>query len=240
MIYNYPCLYDYLKEDSVLIECVSSIFTTIGNASSVLFNNYDAELYSELAFSYYYERYKRPLTVLYSHLIKDVDLTDGDAIKAFFAHVGKVAYSRFGSNWEKVYTAYFNGVYNPLENYDMTQTRTPLLDTTNTTSRKQETKIETNGSTSIVPFNDTEPTLTGESKGDSTTTEDKTKNEVESSITERGTDTLTRHGNIGVMSSQDLLRQEIDIRKLDFQKLIFRDLDKILLRNYYGGECWPL
>ena len=240
MIYDYPCLYDYLKDDDILIECVSKIFAYVKGASTQIFQDLDNELISELAFTYYYGRYKRPLTTLYYHKIKVLDLTDTEAVEAFFTHVGKVAYSRFGANWEAIYKAYFATPYKPLENYDMEQKRTPLLDTTNTTSRKQETKVETKGSTSIVPFNDDEPTLTGETFGDSTTTEDKTKNEIVGKIEERGTDTLTRHGNIGVTTSQQMLQSELDLRKLDFQKRIFDDLDKIIVRNYYDGEEWIL
>jgi hypothetical protein len=246
MQFDYPCLYDYIKEDFTLIACVQSIFDEIQTesqtASGHVFEDYDAELKSELAFSYYFERAKRPLKVLYFQYCKNaVDWADTDSIKSFFTHLGKVAYSRFGANWESIYKAYFLTAYKPLENYDMEQVRTPLLDTTNTTTRKQETKVETSGKTSVVPFNSTTPTLTGESEGDSTTTEDKTKNEVEGTITERGTDTLTRRGNIGVMSSQRLLTEELELRKLDFVKRVFEDIDKVLLRSYMpGGNPWIL
>lgn len=240
MIYDYPCLYDYMKDETALISSVENIFRKIASSSSVLFVDYDAEQFAELGFSYYYERYKRPLKVLYYHVIKAVDFTDALAVKAFFERIGKAAYTRFGANWESIYKAYFQTAYKPLENYDMEQTRTPLLDTTDTQTRKQETKTETNAKASVVPFNETESTLTSETEGDATTTEDKLKNEIVNKREERGSDKLTRHGNIGVTTSQQMLQSELDLRKLDFQKRIFADIDKILLRDYYGGECWPL
>ena len=228
----YPALIDYIKDANIAY--VDEIFKEIQTESEVIFEDYDAELFEELAYSFYYANYKKPLKVLYYHKFVELDVSVVTNVQNIFKHIGKVAYSRFGDNWKKIYQAYFVDAYNPLENYDMTQTRTPLLDTTLTTTRKQETKTETSGSTSIVPFNDSQPTLTGESSGDSTTTEDKTKNEIESTNQERGTDTLTRHGNIGVTTSQQMLQSELDLRKMDFINRVFKDIETIVFRDF-----WP-
>ena len=241
MNFEYPALLDYIKDDDDLIATVSKIFETIQTASGTIFQGYDTELIDELGQQYYFEKRDRPLKTLYAHKCEGVDWSTSAAPETLFAHVGKVAYSRYGENWERIYTAYFSAEYNPLENYDMTQTRTPNLNTNTTAKRKQETTVNTSGSTSIVPFNETQPTLTGQTSGDSVTTEDNTKNEIETDTSETGTDTLTRHGNIGVTTSQQMLQSELDLRKLDFIKMIFRDIDRVLFRNYYGrGEFWPL
>lgn len=242
MLYSYPCLYDYIKEDISLIDCVTAIFDEIKTLSGVIFSAYDSELLREMGYGYYYERYKRPLKVLYDRYCKNsVDWTDSDSVEAFFKHIAKVAYNRFGGNWERIYNAYFILTYNPLENYDMTQTRTPDLDYDTKVNRDQSTKVETDAKTKVVPFNATNPTLTGESEGESTTTEAAENNEISTHTDETGTDTLTRHGNIGVTTSQQMLQSELDLRRLDFQKLIFDDLDKVLLRNYMPyGDFFPL
>lgn len=229
----YPSLSDYIKEANISL--VEQIFKQIATLSDDIFDDYSSDMFEELGDTFYYDNYRKPLKVLYYHRFKTLDVTDTPTAVAFFKHIGEVAYTRFGANWEAIYKAYFLTTYKPLENYDMEQVRTPLLDTTNTTTRKQDTKVETGGTTSVVPFNSTTPTQTGASTGESETTEEKTKNEIEGKVEERGTDTLTRHGNIGVTTSQMMLQSELDLRKLDFQKLIFRDIEKILFRDY-----WPV
>jgi len=230
----FPTLEDYIKNDESLIASVAEIFSEIATLSTKIFANFDNELLQEMAHEFYFANYRKPLKILYYNYCKNIDWTDAEEVSNFFKHIGKVGYNKFSRNWETIYDAYFLTTYKPLENYDMEQVRTPLLDTTNTTTRKQDTKVETGGTTSIVPFNSTEETKTGASTGDSETTEEKTKNEIESSLTERGTDTLTRHGNIGVTTSQQMLESELNLRKLDFQKRIFRDVESIIFRDY-----WP-
>ena len=238
----YPCLYDYIKDDFATIAATQAIFDKIKELSSHIFADYDNELLSELAFSYYYERAHRPLKVLYYQYAQNVvDWEDTDSITNFFEHLGKVAYSRFGDNWEKIYNVYFIEQYKPLENYSMLQERTPDLAYGTTTNRKQDTKVDTSGKTKVVPFNSSSSVLTGESEGDSETTEEKTKNEIESSSTETGKETLTRAGNIGVTTSQQMLQSELDLRKLDFVKRIFADIDRVLLRDYVPyDDYFPL
>lgn len=231
---NYPCLRDYIKDDDTLIACVGSIFSTIGTLSSDIFADYDADLISEMAYTYYYERAERPLKVLYWKYCEGVDWTNDTSVKAFFARIAKVAYSRYGSNWEKIYKAYFLTDYKPLNNYDMTQVRTPNLTTDTDLDRKQDTNVTTGSTQSAVPFNETEPTQTGATTGSSETTEESAKNHIDTKTTETGTDTLTREGNIGVTTSQQMLQAELDLRKYDFWGRVFKDIDSVILRSYWG------
>lgn len=238
MTYSYPCLKDYFKDDYNLYQHFSAIFSQIATLSGDIWEDFDNELFSEMGMEYYLERHERPLKVLYWHYLENgaVDFEDSTSIVAFMTHIAKVAYNRFGHNWEAIYEAYFLTQYKPLENYDMEQKRTPDLDYETKTNRDQKTHVDTSGKTKVVPFNASTSTLTGESEGDSETTESKLYNEIIAHTDETGTDTLTRHGNIGVTTSQQMLQSELDLRKLDFQKIIFRDIDKILLRNYYPLE----
>ena len=226
-------LYHYIKDDTALIACIDSLFGTIITLSGNIFADYDSELISEMSYEYYYQKRLFPLKKLYEVYSENaVDWTDDDSVKGFFAHIAKVAYARYGENWEKIYNAYFVLTYNPLENYDMEQVRTPNLTTDTDIDRKQDTKVETGAKTKVVPFNASTSTLTGETTGDSETTEELAKNHIDQATTETGTDTLTRHGNIGVTTSQQMLQSELDLRKLDFQKRIFEDISRVMLRNY--------
>lgn len=235
----YPCLYKYLRDDENLILLVSNIFKNIKTLSdNVIFKDYDDDLFDELGLTYYYERYKRPLKVLYSILISKVDFTDSTKVGTFFSKIGKVAFARYGDNWLDIWNAYFLTDYKPLENYSMVQERKPDLKYKGKTSREQDTKIETSGTTSSVPFNETESTLVGETSGDSETTEQKASNYIESENSETGKEALTRSGNIGVTTSQQMLQSELDLRKLDFVKRVFEDVDSIILRDFYPCYEW--
>ena len=39
---------------------------------------------------------------------------------------------------------------------------------------------------------------------------------------------MTRSGNIGVVSSQQMIQSELDLRRQNFADILFRDLDKLL------------
>lgn len=48
--------------------------------------------------------------------------------------------------------------------------------------------------------------------------------------------TLTRKGNIGVTTSQQLLDSEYEFRKRNFfRDIVFKDIDELLVLQYYGG-----
>ena len=167
-------LRDYIKDDLTLIARFSAIFSTIKTLSSTstapLFDGYDNELLGELGERFYYDYFTRPLKIQYDKRLEVLDFSDPSNLDVLLNYLAKVAYFRYGSNWEKINEVYFLTPYKPLENYDMEQKRTPNL--TNTQTRKQDTNIKGSSSSSVVPFNDTEATLTNESESDTTTTEE--------------------------------------------------------------------
>lgn len=140
---------------------------------------------------------------------------------------------KFGLKWYKIGQAISTN-YKPLENYDMEEVRTPNL--TENVTRKQSTDVNVHQSTEsgIYGFNSTEsqPTATGE--GDTHTTGIKNNNETEDVKSNTGTESLTRHGNIGVTTSQQMLESEIVLReKHNFLEMIFRDIDSVLCLKVY-------
>lgn len=140
---------------------------------------------------------------------------------------------KFGLKWYKIGQALSNN-YKPLENYDMEELRTPNL--TENVTRKQSTDVNVHQSTEsgIYGFNSTEsqPTATGD--GDTHTTGIKNNNETEDVKSNTGTESLTRHGNIGVTTSQQMLESEIVLReKHNFVEMIFRDIDSVLCLKVY-------
>ena len=228
-------LIDFMGDDYNIFILITSIFSTIQTINAHLFEGFDSESLREIGAQFYFDNRKKPLKALYVYYCNDstfVDWTDDESIAALFAHIGKIAYDRFGDNWARIAHAYCLD-YEPLENYNMEQVRTPDLTYTGANSRNTNTKVETSGKTKIVPFNSTTETETGASEGESTTTELEDGNNSASTNTETGTETLTRHGNTGVTTSQQLLQSEIDLRKFDLIRRICKDIESILFRSYW-------
>lgn len=212
---------------------MKTLFSQLKSINGVILYDCGNDDFEELAREYYFRCYKRPFKAVWPHYFETyVDWTDSTSVSNFFSRIASVVNGRFGDNMASIWNAYFNTAYSPLENYSMEETRTPNLTHESVTSRNTDSKVETKGSTSIVPFNDTESTLTGESDGESTTSEGYTKNYINNSLVETGNEKLTRHGNIGVTSSQQLLESELALRKLDFQELLFKNIDSVLFRGY--------
>lgn len=145
------------------------------------------------------------------------------------ARLPNVICAHFGSNWEKLYNAYFVDEYNPIENYSMKEVREPDLEEKIDT--EANSKVESKTESGVYGFNSSEavPATTA----DNTTEGLKTNNFGSSTKTNKGKETLTRAGNIGTMTSQMMLQSELDIRKFDYWKRVFDDLDKIFCLGVY-------
>ena len=129
----------------------------------------------------------------------------------------ELIYNRFGVKWNKIYQSLVASVYNPLENYNMEETRTPDLATGLTASAENKS--------GVFGFN-------GTSAKDSTTNDGSSS----STTTLTGTDTTTKKGfqtNYGVNGQQQLIEQELELRKHDFYRMIYMDIDSILCLKIY-------
>lgn len=75
-------------------------------------------------------------------------------------------------------------------------------------------------------------------KTDNYTTEGVEINEVDTNRTIKatGTEKLTRSGNIGVTTSQQMIESEISLRKLDIINMIYKDIDKVITIPYYSNR----
>lgn len=163
------------------------------------------------------------------------DEDTGELSAAARAKLAAVIWARYGDAWTKICEALATE-YAPLENYNMVEsgsesggeTRRPDLETE--TTNQSETTTTENGvygfnSAEAVPSDTSTATLTGGRK-----------------TTEKGSDTttknssheLSRSGNIGVTTSQQMLQSEIDLRRnAIYLDMIYRDIDKILTIPIY-------
>ena len=151
-------------------------------------------------------------------------------------------------SWSKLWDALVASEYNPIENYrmvehgDETITRDSELnkykDSSETTDVKAKSKTEGNVTNSIVPFGGSEEVEIDHSETDATTTQLTADNQsvtthsgVDSDLvhsTDQNYNNLTRSGNIGVTTSQQMIESEIELRKKHYFDAVFADLDSVL------------
>lgn len=161
--------------------------------------------------------------------------------------INDVVKSMFSLSWTKLWNA-MNAEYNPLENYRMTEEEDNTItkdselnkykDSSETTTVNAKSKTEGNVQNKLVPFGGNASVMTDESDTEATTTtlqadnESKTTHDGVDSDLIHGTDVvdreLTRSGNIGVTTSQQMLESEIELRKKHYFDAIFADLDAVL------------
>lgn len=142
--------------------------------------------------------------------IEDADMT-----------IAEIIVNRFKTSWNKIYDAIVTE-YSPLENYNMEQTETPDI------THKKTVKSKVTTDNGVYGFNSNAeiPQSKSVSSG--------LKSDNEEENTETGTRDLTRHGNIGVTTSQQMLQAEIDLRSnYHFINQIMNDVDSILCLLVY-------
>ena len=165
--------------------------------------------------------------------------------------------SVYNTAWSYQYKA-LTADYNPIHNYDSVENSTDTHDYTGTQTMEHDvTKNNTdtpditrtsNGSNdsagSLYGFNSTSPVPSDEANGKSQST-DKETGTVTSNGTENGTNTrtdnlketitheLTRSGNIGVTTSQQMIESELELRKKQFYNIMIHDIINFLCLPIY-------
>ena len=195
--------------------------------------------------------YDRIVGTLYDLLPEN---TETDVILTYFA---TTAYQMFNTAWSYQYKA-LTADYNPINNYDSVENSTDTHEYTGTQTVDHEvTKNNTdtpditrtsNGSNdsagSLYGFNSTSAVPSDEANGTSQST-DKETGTVTSNGTENGTNTrtdnlketitheLTRSGNIGVTTSQQMIESELELRKKQFYNIMIHDIINFLCLPIY-------
>ena len=166
----------------------------------------------------------------YETIFEDIFEYDTRNVSASF---DEIIYNRFKEKWVKIWDA-IHTAYKPLENYDMTEKDSPNLTKTRSVNTDLTTSTDNDiTDTDIYGFNSSSPNPSGKitRNGDVHVTGD-AENNIET-ISDTGYRDLTRHGNIGVTTSQQMLQSELEVRKYDFYKMIYNDIDSILCLKVY-------
>lgn len=127
--------------------------------------------------------------------------------------------------------------YNPIENYNSKETETITTENSSTTGNENTTTVTSNGTTDttgestnkIAPYdseNFSNDTNLNNSTNSTTNSTDTTTSNDSGSINTNGTTsrTLSRSGNIGVTTTQQMIESEFELRS---RNIIFEFLDKI-------------
>lgn len=159
-------------------------------------------------------------------------LESGSAIGDILTSIATLTFLRYGSNWQNIYDAY-NTVYKALENYSMIEESTDTDTIDAFTEVQSKTTTSNTRTNNIYGFDSTTPTPATQEVSSGDTTGNVGDNYSQSDESRTNTHVLTRSGNIGVTTSQQMLESEIELRKYDFYASVFRDIDKVITLKIY-------
>ena len=207
---------------------VQIMFHNIGlNADIPQLSNYQDEISALYLFSHSFSKYISPYTQSF--------LSDSGTVSvAGSISIGTQLAVMYGNSWKHLWDSY-NIEYNPIENYNMTDTTTdettristPNLTHTNTgtvgiqATEHSEANRDTFGFNSVTKV--PEAVQDADSNGD-TETDTNTKSQ---------TVTTNRKGNIGATTTQFMLNSERETWVWNFYNQVFDDIDKILTLAIY-------
>lgn len=173
-------------------------------------------------FLYFHNSYSKIISFLYEEVVENASL-----MSVLISSI----IERYKDKWNRLYNTLITQQYNPIENYSMEESEKLKLanvDSVKTNSSDSGTANTTNDN---YGFNST--TAQPATKSTATTSSTSTNN-VDGTKTTDSDKTLTRKGNIGVTTSQQMLESEVILRnKYLFQDIIFKDLDDILMLDIY-------
>ena len=148
-----------------------------------------------------------------------------------------ILYTRNINQWMKLYGLY-KLEYNPIENYSMIESEDGK-DTRNDNFENRTEENATNNSNlnnidQQFAFNSNDwENVNKSTNTDTTTHQNNTSQTNVGTSTNQNTRTLTRSGNIGVTTSQQMMESEIELWKWNFIEQLFEDVDKLLTLKIY-------
>ena len=172
-------------------------------------------------------------------------LTDGELTTADFNKLCDVAFMMYGKRWARLWEI-LTAEFNPLNNYDMSETK--YIDHGHVETNSGTDTTNRTGTDTVTHTGDTESEVSAFNSGsyqDSTkdtqnTTDLDTRNMSDALVhghiltnSGRDTETLTRSGNIGVTTSQQMAQSSLDLWKWNYFYDIFRDIDSIFTITTY-------
>lgn len=160
----------------------------------------------------------KQISILYKRLLEkynnELDTTNNA--------VAKLCITNFYDKWTKLYNTIVNAEYNPLEASN--KTRNSKQSTNTDISNSEETDVNVYGFDTVA----VDGVPKDKNKRDLSVTGDAKDNYIELEENEEGND--------GRYSKQQLLEQEINIRKHLFYDIMFADVDKLIANRIYSWD----
>ena len=201
---NYPDVHDFINDDNY----------TILNEDYYIFHSND--------------KYLSPLVTKLMAEFDDIAQVNQELVK--------IIYNRFSTKWKKIYDA-LTTLYSPLENYNMEEERSNDKEYSDTGTTKTDVNVsrETSATSSYRGFNSSDyaPISKTDGEEDTTTSGSEENNIAQKDGSSSEDETTSRHGNIGVTTSQQMLESEFKVRQFDFYKQMYKDIDSILCLSIY-------
>ena len=160
--------------------------------------------------------------------------------------ISNILWAMFGIQWTRLWATMKPAEYNPLTNYKMTEdetgnhtdTRTPNLTRKHTGTNNDEGSSTLNTQNNLWGFNSESSIPSdmqdGTNTANITSTRDLTDTETGTDVTAGdNTRKLTRTGNIGTNTFQNLLQQERNLWMYNFFEQVFKDVDSVLTIPIY-------
>ena len=173
-------------------------------------------------FLYFHNSYSKIISFLYEEVVENASL-----MSVLISSI----IERYKDKWNRLYEVLITKHYEPLENYSMEESE--KLKLANVDSVKSNSSDSGTANTTNDNYGFNSITAQPATKSTATTSATSTNN-VDGTKTTDSDKTLTRKGNIGVTTSQQMLESEVILRnKYLFQDIIFKDLDDILMLDIY-------
>ena len=156
---------------------------------------------------YYNHAFTKYISLLFYNLINIPKTMDEVADS-----LASVIVNKFKTKWSRLHDV-LNLTYNPIDNYSMSETENTQL----------KSEVDISNANSIYAFNDTQATPASESNSKTST----------NALLNDNVRELTRKGNIGVATSQQMIKSELELREYNFIEVIYSDIDTILTLKIY-------
>lgn len=146
-----------------------------------------------------------------------------------------IVWSMFGTIWSKKWEV-LTAEYNPLENYNMTEGETTLSQDVSSTSvfgNANNNRSNTTSTHNVYGYNSGTAVP---AEQDSVTVN--TMTDIDTDFENNGNidRTLTRRGNIGVTTTQQMAQSTLDLYAYRFFEEVYKDVDSVTSLPIYDGE----
>lgn len=208
----------------------NGIFRTMANLDGVTLPWEENNALLDIDYIYRWSGYKS-ISPLVRHLLGNKSEFDASAYET----LAGIIWAHYGTPWTKKYEVLVAD-YDPLENYNMIEHEdNEIVDDalTNVSGSAVNNTNNISSTTSVYGYNSSSATPSESESVSSGTNTDLDTNYDNTRTIERD---LTRHGNIGVTTSQMMARSTLELYVYRFFEEVYKDIDRLCALPIYDGE----